>query len=149
MARQRFDIGSKWLLQEQGKGVLLLGGFEDVRRIETMPGEIVQNRKYPDGLLRVYLASERKPYHVLIEVATYAEKRAQKQALDDLALAYSSLGYLPELLMLVLSPKGKFALTVVTSCRASWEGRGWKCSGRWSNYGHYRRRSSWPPAMWA
>ncbi len=29
-----------------------------------------------------------------------------KQALDDLALAYSALGYLPELLMLVLRPKG-------------------------------------------
>jgi hypothetical protein len=108
--RQRFDIGSKWLLHNQGKGALLVGGLKSVHRIEPMPGEIVQSRKYPDGLLRVYLAGERKPHHVLIEVATYSEKRALVQALDDLTMAYSALGHLPELLMLVLRPKGKFRL---------------------------------------
>jgi len=110
MPRQRFDMGSKWLLHNQGKGALLVGGFTDVRRIEAMPGEIVQNRKYPDGLLRVYLGGERKPHHVLIEVATYAEKRALRQALDDLTLSYQTLGHLPELLMLVLRPKGRFRI---------------------------------------
>jgi hypothetical protein len=65
-----------------------VGGFTDVRRIEPMPGEIVQNRKYPDGLLRVYLAGQRKAHHVLVEVATFAEERALQQALDDLTLAY-------------------------------------------------------------
>jgi hypothetical protein len=110
MARQRFDIGSKWLLHNQGRGALLVGGIKNVRRVDPMPGEIAQSRKYPDGLLRVYLAGERKPHHILIEVATYAEKRALKQALDDLALAYSALGHLPDLLMLVLRPKGRFRI---------------------------------------
>jgi len=110
MARQRIDIGSKWLLHNQGRATLLVGGIKDVRRIEPMPGELVQNRRYPDGLLRAYLARERQPHHVLVEVATYSEERARKQALDDLALAYSALGYLPELLMLVLRPKGKFRI---------------------------------------
>ncbi len=106
MARQRFDIGSKWLLHHQGKGVLLVGGIKGVRRIEPMPGEIAQARRFPDGLLRVYLAGERTPHHVLVEMATFPEKRALKQARNDLTLAYSALGYLPELLMLVLAPKG-------------------------------------------
>ncbi len=110
MPRQRFDIGSKWLLHNQGKGALLVGGFTDVRRIEPMPGEIVQNRKYPDGLLRVYFTDERKPHHVLIEVATYPEERALQQALDDLTLSYQTLGHLPELLMLILRPKGRFRI---------------------------------------
>ncbi len=108
MARQRYDIGSHWLLHNQGKGALLVGGIQGVRRIEPMPGEIAQTRKYPDGLLRVYLAGQRAPQPVLVEVATYSEERALKQALDDLALAYSALGRLPELLMLVLRPKGTF-----------------------------------------
>src|SRR5579872_2164566 len=99
MARQRYDISSKWLLHNQGKGVLLVGGLKGVQRIAPMPGEIAQSRKWPDGLLRAYLTGERKPHHVLIEVATYAEKRALKQALEDLTLAYSALGFLPELLM--------------------------------------------------
>ena len=110
MPRQRFDIGSKWLLQNQGKGALLVGGFTDVQRIESMPGEIVQNRKYPDGLLRVYFTGEPNPHHVLVEVATYSEKRALRQALDDLTLSYQTLGHLPELLMLVLRPKGRFRI---------------------------------------
>jgi hypothetical protein len=76
-----------------------------------MPGEIVQNRKYPDGLLQVFLGSETKPHHVLIEVATYPEKRALKQALNDLTLAYNMLGHLPDLLMLVLRPKGKYRIS--------------------------------------
>ena len=110
MARQRFDIGSKWLLHNQGKGALLMGGLKGVRRIEPGPGEIAQSRKFPDGLLRVYFTGQRKPHYVLIEVATYSEERALKQALDDLTLAYSALGYLPELLMLVLRPKGRFRI---------------------------------------
>ncbi|HEY7424689.1 MAG TPA: hypothetical protein VH682_10715 [Gemmataceae bacterium] len=110
MPQQRFDIGSKWLLHKQGKGVLFVGGFKNVQRIETMPGEIVQNRKYPDGLLQVYLRGQRKPHHVLIEIATYSEERALQQALDDLTLSYQTLGHLPELLMMVLHPKGQFRI---------------------------------------
>ena len=110
MARQRIDISSKWLLHNQGRGVLLVGGLKGVQRIEPMPGELTQNRRWPDGLLQAYLSGERKPYHVLIEIATYSEKRALKQAMNDLTLAYSSLGFLPELLMLILRPKGKFRI---------------------------------------
>jgi hypothetical protein len=110
MPRQRSDMASKWLLHNQGKGALLVGGLRGVRRYQPMPGEIVQNRKYPDGLLQVFLQGEKAPHPVLIEVATYPEKRALKQALDDLALAYSALGHLPELLMLVLLPKGRFRI---------------------------------------
>lgn len=111
MPQQRFDIGSKWLLQKQGKGALLVGGIKGVQRIELMPGEIVQNRKYPDGLLRVHLAGQPQPHYVLIEITTYSEKRALRQALDDLTLSYQTLGHLPELLMLVLRPKGRFRIS--------------------------------------
>jgi hypothetical protein len=88
MPQQRFDTASKWLLHKQGKSTLFVGGLKDVQRIESMPGEIVQNRKYPDGLVRVYLAGQRRPHHVLIEIATYPEKRALRQTLDDLTLSY-------------------------------------------------------------
>jgi hypothetical protein len=109
MARQRFDIGSKWLLHNQGNGALRVAG-QDVRRCQPMPGEIAQNRRYPDGLLQAFLGNEPKPHNVLIEVATYPERRALKQALDDLALAYSALGHLPELVMFVLRARGKLRI---------------------------------------
>jgi hypothetical protein len=110
MARQRYDIGSKWLLQNQGKGALFVGGLKGVRSCEAMPGEVVQNRRRPDGLLQVMLDKDSKTHHVLVEIATFPERRALKQALDDLTLAYSALGHLPELLMLVLRPKGRFRI---------------------------------------
>src|SRR2546429_228707 len=92
MARQKYDMSSKWLLNTQGKGALLVGGLKDVDRIEPLPPEIVQTRKYPDGLLRVFLRRDAKPHMCLIEVATRAEKRAPKQALSDLTMAYNALG---------------------------------------------------------
>ncbi len=108
MARQRIDIGSKWLLHHEGKGALQVGGLTGVQRIEPMPGEIAQSRKYPDGLLRVFLEGDPTPCHALVEVATYPEKRVMRQALGDLTLAYNVPGHVPELLILVLRPRGKF-----------------------------------------
>jgi hypothetical protein len=134
--RQRFDLSSKWLLHNQGKGALFVGGLKKVRRIEPMPGEIVQSRKLPDGLLRAFLHGEREPHHVLIEVATYAERRALKQALDDLTAAYGALGHLPELLMLVLRPKGTFRIggrhEVRSPLGLSWLQAEWKVVELWT-----------------
>lgn len=110
MSPQRYDIGSKWLLHNQGKAALLVGGLKGVRSCEPMPGEVVQNRRLPDGLLQVILDKDPKTHHVLVEIATFPERRALKQSLDDLALAYSALGHLPELLMLILRPKGRFRI---------------------------------------
>jgi hypothetical protein len=110
MARQRYDIGGKWLLQNYGTSALRIGGLTNVVRTEPMPGEVVQNRRYPDGLLQAFVRGETTPHHILIEIATYPERRALKQAMDDLALAYSALGHLPDLLMLVLRPKGRFRI---------------------------------------
>lgn len=110
MARQRYDIGGKWLLQNFGREALRIGGLTNVEHAEPMPGEVVQNRRYPDSLLRAFLQGETRPTHVLVEIATYPERRALKQALDDLTLAYSTLGHLPDLVFLVLRPKGKLRI---------------------------------------
>jgi hypothetical protein len=134
--RQRFDISSKWLLHNQGRSALLLGGLEGVRRCEPMPGEVIQNRRYPDGLLQAFLGDDSKPHHVLVEIATYPERRALTQALDDLSLAYSALGHLPELLMLVLRPKGKFRIggrhLIRSGLGMSWMEVGWRTVELWT-----------------
>ena len=38
MPRPRFDPASKWLLHNQARGVLLVGGLKGVRRYQAMPG---------------------------------------------------------------------------------------------------------------
>ena len=57
-----------------------LAGIRDVQRCQAVQPEVVQPRQLPDGLLEVYARGQRKPDAVLIEVATYPEKRVQEQA---------------------------------------------------------------------
>ncbi|HXG11220.1 MAG TPA: hypothetical protein VNK04_15790 [Gemmataceae bacterium] len=107
MPRHEFDKSSKWLIQHYGNAVLYLAGVRDVRRWRALQAEVVQPRRLPDGLLEVWLPGHKKPDHFLLEVATYPEPRILDQALDDLMLTYQQLRHLPELLVVVLRPKGR------------------------------------------
>ncbi len=108
MREQPFDKSSKWLIDHQARGILRLGGLSRVRSYRARPGQIVQPTKLPDGLLEVMVEGRKEPLPVLIEVATYPDRRAEEQALGDLTLASHVLKKLPELLMLVLRPKGRY-----------------------------------------
>jgi hypothetical protein len=108
MARQELDKSGKWMLKWHGDAVCLLAGAPAVRRCKALQPELVQPRQLPDGLLEVLFAGQTKPEHVLVEVATYPEKRVVQQATDDLLLAELHLGQLPDLVVLVLHPKGKY-----------------------------------------
>ena len=108
MARHEFDKSSKWLIQKHGNGILYLGGVRNVRSWRPLQAELVQPRRLPDGLLEVYFHGRQSPDFFLLEVATYPEKRVLNQALNDLTLAYHQLQVLPELLTVILNPKGGF-----------------------------------------
>src|ERR1700738_372655 len=111
MARHEFDKSSKWLIQKHGNGILYLGRVREVRSWRALQAEWVQPRRLPDGLLEVIFHGRRTPDYFLLEVATYPEKRILEQALHDLMLAYHQLGVLPELLTVVLHPKGRFRVS--------------------------------------
>jgi len=108
MPRHEFDKGSKYMVQQHGKGVLLLGGARDVRLCRAVQSELVQPRRLPDGLLEVFFQGRKEPDRFLIEIATYPEKRVLQQALDDLTLATVHFRQPPELLIVVLCPKGRY-----------------------------------------
>jgi hypothetical protein len=124
MRDQPCDKSSKWLIEHQARGILRLGGLRGVRQYRAGPAQIVQPSKLSDGLLEVTLDGRNKPLLVLIEVATYPDKRAERQALEDLTLAYHVLGRLPELLMLVLRPKGRYRISGKYAIRSElgWSG---------------------------
>jgi hypothetical protein len=111
MARHELDKSSKWLVQRQGKGILYLGGAREVRSCKALQAEIVQPRQLPDGLLEVVFQGRKKPDYVVVEVATYPDKRLAEQVVDDLMLAYPHLRVLPELLTVVLRPRGRFRVS--------------------------------------
>jgi hypothetical protein len=111
MAHHKYDKSSKWLIQKHGNGILYLGGVRQVRSWRALQAELVQPSQLPDGLLEVFFHGRSTPDYFLLEVATYPEKRILEQALDGLTLAYQHLHVLPELLTVVLYPRGRFRVT--------------------------------------
>jgi hypothetical protein len=108
--RQAQDRTGKWLLEHQGRGALAVGGFTHVRSCFAEQAEVVQPRQLPDGLLRVSFVGSKKPVPVVVEIATYPEPRVVEQAQDDLMLVYQDRRVVPEMLILVLRPKGHYEI---------------------------------------
>jgi hypothetical protein len=108
MARPDFDRSSKWLLEHQGKGILFLGGLRDVLSTRALQPEVVQPARLPDGLLEVHLRGQKQPRLVLVEVATYPEKRVVSQATSAMTLVLQARGVLPDVMVLVLCPRGRY-----------------------------------------
>jgi predicted transposase YdaD len=125
MEPQKFDRSSKWMLEEHGKAVLYLAGERSVRSCRARKAEVVQPRSLPDGLLEATFTGDRAPQHVLVEVATYPEKRVVEQVRDDIMLVRQARGVLPEALALVLCLRGRYRVPEQAEERS---GRGWTVS---------------------
>jgi hypothetical protein len=108
MPQQIYDPSSKWLLEHHGRAIALLGGRRDVISCKSVQSEVVQPRKLPDGLLELRLRELREPALMLVEIATYPEKRVVAQMTDGLRLVRQARGVLPDGLVVILRPKGKY-----------------------------------------
>ena len=108
MARERFryDRSSKWLIEHQGGAILKVGGMRDVEAWRAVHSEVVQPRQLPDGLLEVRRAGSRDWQPVVVEIEAYPSNQTPADLLDDLMLVYLNRGVLPDVLVLVLAPKG-------------------------------------------
>lgn len=107
MERFRYDRTGKWMIQHQGNLILYLGRIHDVEEWRTSQAEIVQPRKLPDGLLEVRRRGQKIFYPIIVEIETYPEKRTVKDLIDDVMLVYHDRKKLPDVLVLVLRPKGQ------------------------------------------
>ena len=104
---QKYDRSSKWLLEHQGRGLAILGGLRDVVSCQAVQAEVVQPIQLPDGLLEVRQRGRKEPRLVLIEFCTYPESRTPGQLMDDVMLVVQARKVVPEVLALVLCPKGQ------------------------------------------
>jgi|SRR5262245_9261711 len=132
MERQRFDRGSKWLIEKHGDQLLRVAGVTDITNWRPVSTEVVQPRQLPDGLLEVERPSGRMLY--LIEVSTYSDNRVPAQVLDDLTLVYQSQRRLPEAVVFVLRPKGnvRVASTVEVRQASTYISAGWRVVELWT-----------------
>jgi hypothetical protein len=100
------DKGAKWLIDHHGDAILRLGGVTDLVRWQAAAADLVLPAKLPDGLIFAWRAGRDRPEAHVVEIATYPETRAAEQALRDLLLVYLVRNEVPNVLVLVLHPKG-------------------------------------------
>jgi hypothetical protein len=101
------DKGSKWLIEHHGDAILRLGGVTDLVRWQAAAAELVLPGKLPDGLLLAWRAGRDRPEAYIVEIATYSDQRTAEQALRNMLLVYLIRGEIPNVLVVVLRPKGR------------------------------------------
>lgn len=104
-----YDKSSKWLIQHHADAMLRLAGLHDVVEWKALQAELVQPRKLPDGLVEATLSGQQQKDLFLLEIFTYPDGRMPEQVVADQALVFLDRGRLPEVLVLVLHPKGNLA----------------------------------------
>jgi len=104
--RDPFDRGRKWLIGHHGAAVLRLGGVERIRSWRALQAEVTHPRQLPDGLLEVCFEDTTDPDLFLIEIVTYPDQRVREQLVRDVAAVLLDRRVLPEVLTVVLRPRG-------------------------------------------
>jgi hypothetical protein len=97
--------------------------------LEAVASRTVAPRRTPDGLIEVRFPGEPQPALVLVEIETYPDADNDRQVLDDLMLLALDRGAVPEVVSLVLKPKGNL-VTSGQSERVGPRGRT-RVSGSW------------------
>ena len=105
--RQDKDRSGKWIFGHHGGSVLRLAGITGFTTCRAAQAEVVAPRRLPDGLLDVVFPGENTPTPFLIEIVTYADRRADDQVLDDILLVALDRRIVPEVISLVLYPRGQ------------------------------------------
>lgn len=107
MARVKYDASSKWLIQHHGEALLRLAGVRGLVSWKAVQAEPVQSRRLPDGLIEAHRRGRPRPILFALEVSTYPYSRLARQALEDALQIYLVLGVVPEVVALVLHPRGQ------------------------------------------
>lgn len=103
--RFQYDKGGKWLIEHHADAILKLAGIGPVVSWKPLPGELVQSRQLPDGMVEARLAGQADPVLCLIEINTYSYAATAKELLDDVILTYLNRRIVPEMIALTLSTK--------------------------------------------
>jgi hypothetical protein len=106
-----YDKSSKWLIQHHGDSILRMAGIVGIETWRPLQAEVVQPRQLPDGLIEVLLLGQRDPRLFVLALATYPESRIAEQVLRDLTLVYLDRRIVPDVIALVLHPKGNLEIT--------------------------------------
>jgi hypothetical protein len=108
--REGKDRGGKWLIEHYGDAILHLAGIRGFERWRAVQPQVVQQGRTPDGLLEVIFSGEAEPDLVLLEIYTYPASTIADDILKDVFMVYLDRGKVPEVVTLVLHPKGNMSV---------------------------------------
>jgi hypothetical protein len=106
-----YDKSSKWLIQHHGDSILRMAGIVGIEAWRPLQAEVVQPRQLPDGLIEALLQGQLEPSLFVLELATYPEARIAEQVLRDMTLVYLDRRVVPDVITLVLHPRGNLQVT--------------------------------------
>jgi len=110
MSRDRKDRSGNWIIDNHGDSFLRLAkvtGFTSWRPASTV---LTFPKQMPDGLLDVTFRDRPEPDPFLIEIESYPEPNTLAQLRDDAAMVLLTRGLLPNILLVVLYPKGNLRI---------------------------------------
>jgi hypothetical protein len=105
-----YDKSSKWLIQHHGDSILRLAGIVGIETWRPLQAEVVQPRQLPDGLIEARLEGKPQADLFVLELATYPDARLDEQVLRDMTLVYLDRRVVPDVITLILHPKGNLSI---------------------------------------
>jgi hypothetical protein len=111
MARERKDRSVSWFMAHHGGSLLRLAPIRPFLGWQTAQTVLSFPKQIPDGLLDVTFPDKLTPDPFLIEIETYPEQDTLEQIRKDVAMVLLTRGVLPDVLLLVLRPKGNLAVS--------------------------------------
>lgn len=108
--RQDKDRTTKWLLAHHSDSILWLAGIHGFESCRPVAPEVVAPRRLPDGLLEVRYPGEPEPDLVLVEIEAYPGNDVDPQVFEDILAIELVRRVTPEVVCLVLKPKGNLAV---------------------------------------
>ena len=111
MARDRKDRSVSWFMAHHGGSLLRLAPVGPFLAWHAAQTVLSFPKQIPDGLLDVTFADKANPDPFLIEIETYPEQDTPEQIRKDVAMVLLTRGVLPDVVLVVLCPKGNLALS--------------------------------------
>ena len=110
MARERKDRSGNWYIDRHGGALLRLAPVQGIVSWTAAHNVLSFPKQVPDGLLDVTFQGKDTPDPFLIEIESYPDQETVKQVRRDLAMVLLTRGVIPDILVLVLHPKGNLRI---------------------------------------
>jgi hypothetical protein len=110
MTRERKDRSANWLIECHGISLLRLVNITGYTSWQACQSVLSFPKQMPDGLLDVKFPARVEPDPFLIEIETYPDREVLTQLREDIAMVLLTRGVLPDVLLIVLFPKGNYVV---------------------------------------